>query len=118
MLSRADQIETDKVGDRRAQQVGFVVADRVARVFEDAQSRTLDDAMDFLGKFRRADPVVATAENERRRDDGGKLGAQIEAAPKSAWAKRFGDRFRRKDRAAAAAPRAATISCARSLKPA
>src|SRR5256886_15582212 len=84
---------TDKRGDRLAQELGLVVADRVTAVFEDAQLRTLDATMDFLGKFRRADPVVAAGQNERRRDDRGKLRGQIEDAQESAGRKSCGDRL-------------------------
>src|SRR5688572_2054754 len=69
--SSARRAQPDKLENRLAQQLGLVAADRVAAVLEDAQLRALDDAMNFLGEFRRADPVVATAENERRRGDGG-----------------------------------------------
>src|SRR5207244_12264692 len=77
-------LHADKVGDRLAQELRLVVADRVAAVFEDMQLRAFDDAMNLLGKFRRADPVVADAKHERRRRDGGKLRTQIAAAQKSA----------------------------------
>jgi hypothetical protein len=95
----------EKLRDRRTQKLGLVVADRVAAVLENAQVRTLDDAMDLLGKFRRADPVVAAGENERRRGDRAKLRAQIEAPEKSAGRKGLPDRVRRKNSAVAAALR-------------
>ena len=58
-----------KARDRINETLRFIAADGMAALSKDAQIRTGNEAMDFLGKLRRANPIMAPGKNEGGRSD-------------------------------------------------
>ncbi len=79
--------------DGGAHRVGFVGADGMAAVLENAERRAGDEGVDFLGELGRANPVVAAGENQRGSGDAAEVRAQVVAAQEAVRAKGTVDRL-------------------------